>query len=305
MARHVFALALGIASISLTGCISQEKYNALKLEKDALVEQIGQAQSEASAARSSEAAWKGQYDNLIRNGNDMTKMYGSLREENAALRSENTMLADKYRQALEREPTIVNLPAPLANELAALAAQEPDVIEFDQARGIVKFKSDVTFAKGSADVTPQAKQAIAKFARILNSHVAQNYDFLVGGHTDSTPVSSPETIKRGHLDNWYLSSHRAISVGKELLTQRVASNRLGVVGYADQRPVASNANPTGQAKNRRVEVQILPSMKSAGGAAPVLTSDVAPNTGSAKRQPRPEFNKDTQTSTPLAPVYNK
>lgn len=310
MARqHVFALALGLSAISLTGCISQEKYNAMRMEKDQLAEQLGQAQADASSARSAEAAWKSQYDNLIRNGNDMQKMYGISAQETAELRAQNAMLSSKLQDALNREPTVINLPAPLANELANLAAQEPQVLEFDQARGIIKFKSDVTFAAGSADVTPQAKEAIVKFARILNSSVAQNYDFLVEGHTDNVPVSNPATIKRGHIDNWHLSSHRAISVGKELMAQRVASNRLGVVGYADQRPVASNATSAGQSKNRRVEVRILPTTRN-GAGAPVMANQLpaTPDGGSARRTAgtvRPELNKDTQTTVPLAPVYNK
>jgi chemotaxis protein MotB len=307
MARHVFALALGLSTISLTGCISTEKYNAMRMEKDQLAEQLGQAQADASAARSAESAWKGQYDNLIRNGNDMQKMYGLTLEEKSELQAQNAMLQSKLQDALNREPTVINLPAPLAHELSNLAAQEPDVLEFDSVRGIIKFKSDVTFGAGSADLTPQARQAIGKFARILNSSVAQNYDFLVEGHTDNVPVSNPATIKRGHIDNWHLSSHRAISVGKELMVQRVASSRLGVVGYADQRPAASNATSAGQAKNRRVEVRILPTTRNGAGRA-ALANDVVPNTaGSAARRPaaHTELNKDTQTIAPLSPVYNK
>ena len=44
-----------------TGCVSQEKYNALKLDRDRYAEQLGQAQNEASAAARSEAdAYKNQ-----------------------------------------------------------------------------------------------------------------------------------------------------------------------------------------------------------------------------------------------------
>ena len=39
---------------------------------------------------------------------------------------------------------------------------------------------------------------------------------MVAGHTDNTRVVNPATIQAGHKDNWYLSAHRAISVGKEL-----------------------------------------------------------------------------------------
>src|SRR5206468_8868986 len=101
------------------------------------------------------------------------------------------------------------LPEPLTNELRAFAAANPDLVDFDAARGIVKFKSDVTFATGSADVTPKAKEAIDRFAAILNSGAASGYELVVAGHTDNTRVVNEKTIAAGHKDNWYLSAHRA------------------------------------------------------------------------------------------------
>ena len=59
------------------------------------------------------------------------------------------------------------LPEPLSNELSEFARQNPDLVDFDAARGIVKFKSDVTFSSGSAEVTPKAKEVIARFSQIL------------------------------------------------------------------------------------------------------------------------------------------
>jgi chemotaxis protein MotB len=150
------------------------------------------------------------------------------------------------------------LPEPLSNALSAFAAQNPDLVEFDASRGVVKFKSDVTFPVGNATVTPKAKEVLGRFASILNSAGADGYELLVAGHTDSTPVTNPTTIRSGNPDNWYLSAHRAISVGRELIMDGVSSSRMGVVGYADKRPVASNSTESGKAQNRRVEVLILP-----------------------------------------------
>jgi chemotaxis protein MotB len=129
---------------------------------------------------------------------------------------------------------------------------------------MVKFKSDVTFALGDATVTPKVKEIISRFAAILNSAGADQYELLVAGHTDSTPVTNENTIKHGHFDNWYLSAHRAIAVGEELTKDGVSSKRMGVVGYADKRPIASNSTASGKAQNRRVEVLILPTTVRSG-----------------------------------------
>jgi len=75
----------------------------------------------------------------------------------------------------------------------------------------------------------------------------------VAGHTDNVPVSNPGRIAAGHKNNWYLSAHRAISVGSELSSQGVSQSRLAVTGYGDQRPISDNATEAGRRQNRRVE----------------------------------------------------
>ena len=297
-----------VASVALAGCVPQEKYNALKIEREALAEQLGQAQVDAAAARNSAEAYKSQLDLLHSRGGNVQALLDSLRDEKAELQAQLAGMTAKYEAALADKGAIINvLPAALQNELQQFANEHPEMVEFDSARGILRFKSDVTFAAGSADLTPQAKQVIARFSQILNGNSARNYEFLVAGHTDSNPVRNPATIKAGHLDNWYLSSHRAIGVGRELGQQGVSTRRLGVVGYADQRPVASNGTPSGQARNRRVEVAILPSTVKDGAlagdvpAVPAVTR-TTPAVNAAKR-PAVDMNKDVQIDT--RPLFNK
>jgi chemotaxis protein MotB len=182
------------------------------------------------------------------------------------------------------------LPEPLSNALTEFARQNPDLVDFDAARGIVKFKSDVTFATGSSDIQPKARDAIARFAQILNSNAASTYELMVAGHTDNTHVVNPATINAGHKDNWYLSAHRAISVGSALIGDRVNPQRMAVTGYADQRPIAANTSESGKAQNRRVEVLILPTTVRSNGVAG------APESASHKvPAPRKVLNKDQAT----------
>jgi chemotaxis protein MotB len=197
----------------------------------------------------------------------------------------------RYEEAVGKIGVGAALPPQLDSALRDFAAQNPDLVDFDSARGIVKFKSDVTFALGSAEVTPKAKEAIARFAQILNSQAASGYELMVAGHTDSTRVSRPETIQAGHKDNWYLSAHRAIAVGNQLQADRVSPQRLAVVGYADQRPVASNSSESGRAQNRRVEVLILPTTVRGTGVADGAPKAPAANKDTAAGDPGPAFNK--------------
>ena len=58
---------------------------------------------------------------------------------------------------------VTNLQEPqiaLNDALTEFARQNPDLVDFDSSRGIVKFKSDITFSSGSSELTPTAKTAI-------------------------------------------------------------------------------------------------------------------------------------------------
>lgn len=254
MHRLVGMAAIGLA---LTGCVSQEKYNAMKMERDRLIESANSANDRASAAEAQATAYRNQFG-------DINGMISGKDALIANLTAQNNELTRQYDDAMRRLQDALGrtgataLPEPLSNELAGWAAQNPDLIEFDPAKGVVKFKSDVTFAVGDAQLTPKAKEVLNRFAQILNSAAAAQYELQIAGHTDNQKVTNPNTKRAGHHDNWYLSAHRAISVANELMGQRVAPNRIGVVGYAEQRPVAANVSRDGMAANRRVEVMILP-----------------------------------------------
>jgi chemotaxis protein MotB len=253
--------------VALSGCVSQEKYNALKLDRDGLAEQLGKAQNDASTSRAEADSYKTQLAALMGQGGNLQGLVTNLQQQNANLQSQLDDLNRRYSDAMSHVGQGAALPPALSNELSAFAAENPDLVEFDAARGIVKFKSDVTFGPGDATLEPKAREVIDRFASILNSPAAASYELLVAGHTDNTRVVNPRTIQAGHKDNWYLSAHRAISVAQALMSQSVNPQRLGCVGYADQRPIASNASESGKAQNRRVEVLILPTTVRGGSVA--------------------------------------
>jgi chemotaxis protein MotB len=287
MARMFHLIGAASLLVLASGCVSQEKYNALKLDRDGLAEQLGKAQNDASTARAEADSYKGQLSAIMQGGQGLQGLVANLQQQNANLQAQLDDINRRYNDAIARAGQGGSpLPPALTNELNAFASANPDLVDFDSARGIVKFKSDVTFNTGEAILQAKAKDVINRFAQILNSPAASSYELLVAGHTDNTRVSNPRTIQAGHKDNWYLSAHRAITVAEALMGQGTNSQRLGVVGYADQRPVASNASESGKAQNRRVEVLILPTtVRSSGGVA----STPGRNTSTAK----PALNKDT------------
>ncbi|MBF0272363.1 MAG: OmpA family protein [Magnetococcales bacterium] len=71
----------------------------------------------------------------------------------------------------------------------------------------------------------------------------------VQGHTDSTGTA---------VRNDKLSKARAQSVKKYLVGKGIAANRLTTAGFGPSKPIATNDNPAGRAKNRRVELKPQP-----------------------------------------------
>jgi type VI secretion system protein ImpK len=80
---------------------------------------------------------------------------------------------------------------------------------------------------------------------------------LISGHTDSVPIRSLQ-----FPSNWHLSKARALSV-RDLLAAQVAPARMTAEGRADTEPVDDNANASGRARNRRVEIALTPSAEGA------------------------------------------
>ena len=291
-------------ALGLVGCASQDQFTAMKLDRDRLNDQMISAQAEAREAKAMASARQAQLDQIAASGNTGVALITNKDQQIQTLQAQVDDLNKRYQDALASGARGgVALNPQLTSALSSMASENPDLVDFDSARGIVKFKSDVVFGVGDANVNAKAKDVIDRFAKILTSGSASGYELLVQGHTDNAPVSSAAVKAAGHRNNWYLSAHRAISVSEELMRNGVSSARIGVVGFADQHPIQSNATSSGQAANRRVEVVILSSV---AHAAPVERAVQASHRDLPVKT-KPVVNKESgnvQVPTPQ-PVINK
>ncbi len=181
----------------------------------------------------------------------------ALRQKIAALEEDVAKKAELIKSMQDRLMGISPLPVELSTALEDLA-RDNDMIEYDSSRGIVKFKSDLLFEKGSDAVTATATEAVRTLCGILNSEQARQFHIIVAGHTDDLPIQKPQT-REAHPTNRHLSSHRAISVARLMEESGVEPVRLSTRGFGEYRPVEPNApNKRGNPKNRRVEIYIVP-----------------------------------------------
>lgn len=103
--------------------------------------------------------------------------------------------------------------------------------------------SDVSFDVGRADIKPNFRPILDKFAQGLVSNPAATVRII--GHTDS---SGSDAI------NNPLSVSRASSVRDYLVGHGVGTQRIAVDGRGEREPIADNSTDAGRAKNRRVEI---------------------------------------------------
>ncbi|MEN3028567.1 MAG: OmpA family protein [Aquificaceae bacterium] len=105
------------------------------------------------------------------------------------------------------------------------------------------------FEPGSAEIKPETRSVLDKLYEILKD---LPNPVEVEGHTDNIPISTER-----FPSNWELSTARAGTIVRYFIAKGINPERLKASGYADTRPIASNATPEGRAQNRRVEILIL------------------------------------------------
>ena len=79
--------------------------------------------------------------------------------------------------------------------------------------------------------------------------------FQVAGHTDNVPIQTAR-----FSSNWELSTARAVQVARFLVAQGVKPEELSAAGYGEFDPIAPNAEPSGRARNRRIEITLQPNI---------------------------------------------
>ena len=109
--------------------------------------------------------------------------------------------------------------------------------------------SDILFDTGQAELKPDALGSLAAVGALLKD---KNYAITVAGYTDNIPINTDR-----FPSNWELSTARACVAAKFLIDESdISPGQIQVVGYADNRPIASNETPEGRCANRRVEIII-------------------------------------------------
>ncbi|MFW0968473.1 MAG: OmpA/MotB family protein, partial [Thermacetogeniaceae bacterium] len=127
---------------------------------------------------------------------------------------------------------------------------EQITVNLEERGLVVRFQTTVLFARGSADLTPEARRIIDRVGDRLND--LPNY-IRVEGHTCDLPINTPQ-----YPSNWELSTARATNVLQELISScNISPERLSAIGYGEYRPRVPNINESSRQMNRRIDIVIL------------------------------------------------
>jgi chemotaxis protein MotB len=192
----------------------------------------------------------------------------SLRRQIAAL---NEALQASEKKDAESQTRIKDLGARLN---AALARQVQELQRyrsdfFGRLRELLKnrkdirvvgdrfvFESEVLFPSGSDQLTTEGLAAMDQLAAAiieLEREIPKEIDWAlqVDGHTDIRPIASPT-----FPSNWNLSTARAISVVRYLISRGVSPQRLVAAGYGEFRPLEPGKDEASLQRNRRIELKL-------------------------------------------------
>lgn len=124
----------------------------------------------------------------------------------------------------------------------------------DAGRLTLDVKGKILFETGSAVLSKEGKALLDAIAEevLLNAEYS-DYAIRVEGHTDNNPIAGSA------LRNWDLSTDRSISAVKYLQENPgIKPERLSGTGYAFYQPIDTAETAEAKAKNRRIEIILVP-----------------------------------------------
>ena len=166
------------------------------------------------------------------------------------LSTQQTKLKETQIQVKQQSDAFNQMQDAMKNELAS---KQVAIKELEGKLTLTMVES-ILFDSGKAVVKKEGIEALKKVAEVLNNTKGQ--DIIVAGYTDNVPIGGKLALK--YPTNWELSCDRAISVLKILTANGVDPKMLCATGFGEFRPIAENDTAEGRAKNRRMEIILMP-----------------------------------------------
>lgn len=229
--------------------------------------------SRAAAAQKSSDDAAARLRTAEENAQKLEEKVAALEQENARLGERAASLSGELEQTEEELSRLKDTYDSLEEKMKAEIRRGDIALSRANGKIQVDLVDKVLFDSGEAELTERGREVLSRVGAVLAR--VEDKQIQVSGHTDDSPIS--ERLAARYPTNWELSVARAVNVVR-FLTERggVPAGRLVAAGHGQFRPVASNATPAGRARNRRIEILLMPALTAPGKAASPTASKPAP-----------------------------
>jgi chemotaxis protein MotB len=175
----------------------------------------------------------------------------ALENENARLRQDLAALQKAQEENVQKvSKTYEDLLVKMKGEIA----KGQMTISELKGKLTVNMVDAVLFDSGKAEVKAGGQAILQKIVSILKD--VKDKSIRIEGHTDNVPIIG--MLAKKYPTNRELSAARALNVTRYLQEQGIDPAHLSAIAYGEYKPVASNDTPEGKAKNRRIEIILVP-----------------------------------------------
>ncbi|MFZ3044331.1 MAG: OmpA family protein [Desulfatirhabdiaceae bacterium] len=165
---------------------------------------------------------------------------------------DNTIILPESPEMVDHWEKLAGIHSKIQNIITNLNMGDSIRISTSDAGIMMQFSDSVLFQSGFADLLPDARIFLQKTCSII---LNAPYDIRIEGHTDNVPIRSDR-----FPSNWELSAARAINVMRYVLqSEGMMASRLSAAGFGEFRPICPNDSDVNRARNRRVEIYLVPS----------------------------------------------
>ncbi len=177
-----------------------------------------------------------------------------LQQDKSKLESEKESLRSKLT---EIESELQRIREQSQRSITAIQERFKDTVGavLDEAgRLTLDVKGKILFETGSATLSKDGKALLDAIAEeVLLNEDYSDYGIRIEGHTDNNPIAGDA------MRNWDLSTDRSISAVKYLQENAgIDPERLSGTGYAFYQPIDVAETAEAKAKNRRIEIVLVP-----------------------------------------------
>jgi len=223
--RLLFVSGAIAVALAAGGCVTKGDFEKLQAERDGLDQKVKELESQRSGLENQQTALRSEVVTL-------EKQRAQLEAQNRQTRAQYDSLSRNLNEEVQKGQVQLR--------------QYKDMLTVEVAEQLF-------FDSGKATLKDSGKAVLRKVGEALKGY--DDKIIRVVGHTDNVPIG--KSMQAQFPSNWELSAARATTVVRSLEAAGVPPERLAASGRAEYSPVASNDDPDGRRKNRRIEITLI------------------------------------------------